>query len=101
MSAFSKLRPSARKLHGMLPRSFRLHMEHVEGRVTYAEVVDGAGKPTELDAHYPGFATGLDSLVKAGLVLHWGDQAFGTVNAGRLERVFSVVRPDPQKGVDG
>lgn len=97
--ALAALKPSQRKLHGMLPKVFMLRLEHVQGSVTFAEVLTGEGKTTELDAHYPGFASGLDALVRAGLVLHWGDVPKGTQAAGRIERLFSVVRPDLQKGV--
>lgn len=97
----AKLRPSARKLHGMLPKTFTVRIEVVGDTVTAVSVLDGQGKDSGLDPHYPGFAQGLASLVAAGLVLHWGDVPKGTQAAGRLDRVFSTVRVDAKKGVDG
>lgn len=63
------MKPSTAKLFAMLPRYFILQVDGLDGHAIGAHVTDGDGKSCGLDAEYPGFASNLERLVKAGLVV--------------------------------
>jgi hypothetical protein len=96
------MKPSTRRLLGMLPRTLVMRLDVVAGEVIGVDLVDGQGKATGLDPNYPGFGECLARLVTAGHVLHIADLQSGTPSKGRLERVFFTIRPDTNttKGTD-
>lgn len=87
------MKPSTARLFSMLPRVLVMRFDVVDGKQVGLDLLDGAGKPTGLDADYPGFAECLARLVKAGLVIDAGHSATGTQSKGRVTRLFISLRP--------
>lgn len=87
------MKPSTARLLSMLPRTLIMRIDVVKGAPAGIDLLDGQGKPTGLDADYPGFAECLGRLVSAGRVIHAADIRTGTPDKGRIERVF--MRLDP------
>ena len=91
------MKPSTRKLFSMLPATLVVRLDLVRGETVGCDLFDGSGKPAAgLDPQYPGFATCLERLIKAGHVIHGGDIIeSATPSKQRVARYFFKIHIEP------